>query len=96
MNETMQSWVVGLGVLVGVSAFLRFCPKKRLLAWIQPKAYAAGVFVSKNLVLRIGRRSAERIEESIFVTAAMCISEAVGKFMDGLLSDNEKRKERRK
>ncbi len=95
MNETLQAWAIVMGCIVGVSVFLRFCPKEKLLKWIRPKAFAAGLFVSRSLTMRIGKKACEKVEEGVIVTLANVLSEAIGKFVDGLISDNEKQKKAR-
>lgn len=92
----MQEWAIGIGIMVAVSAFARFMPKEKIIGFLAPKFYAAGVFVSKFLILRLGKKSAERVEQGIIITIANSTSECIGKFVDGLIADNELKKEKKR
>lgn len=91
----MENWIlevgIGAAVTIGVAAFLRFCPKAKLLEWIQPKAEVAGKIVSKVLALRLGPKAAESLEEGVIVTLMATVYAGITSFMKGLLSDNENR-----
>lgn len=91
----MQEWIIGTGIVVAVAAFLRFMPKAKIVGFLKPKCYAAGVFISKFLILRLGKSAAERVEEGLIVTITMAISESIGGFVDGLLMDNKTKKEKK-
>lgn len=94
--ESVQSWLVPILISVvvpgGVAVLLRLIPKKRLMGICVPASNKAGAAISKILMLRLGRKAAESVEEGVFVTLATVLYASIDSFMKGLLSDNTPRK----
>jgi len=90
MEKWQWAFTIGAPVLVGL--FIRFCPKAKLLDWIKKPCYGLGVTISKFLLIRIGRRAAERVEEGIISTILVCIGQVSLYINEGMLADNKKRK----
>lgn len=91
--EELQPWIIGTGVSIVMALFVKYCPKGKLLQWIEKPCRGFGVAVSKFLVLRLGRKAAEKVEEGIIVTLLTVIGKAPLFVVDGLLADNEKKKQ---
>lgn len=87
---------ISMGAALIVGLFAKYCPKGKIVGWLKPKMYGLGELVSKTLILRIGRKAAEKVEEGILVTITTAISESIGGFVDGLLADNENKKSKGK
>lgn len=87
----LQVWAVGIGATVAVGAFARFMPKAKLISWAQTVCGGAGKAFSKILLLRLGKKAAESIEEGVFATIAATVYAGIDAFMKGLLYDNEGR-----
>ena len=81
-------WAVGIGISVVIAAFVRFCPKQKLIAAVMKPCEIAGVTLSRLLALKLGKKAAVSIEEGVIATIAATIYSAVSSFMKGLLSDN--------
>lgn len=94
----MNELVIAAASIAVVSIFLRMCPKSKILAWLQKPCYGVGVIISKFLTVRIGKKAAERVEESIISTLLECLGQAPLYINRGLLADNKKkvRKEKAK
>lgn len=92
MNEQLMQWIVGAVVAAAIGAFLRFVPKDKLIVRTIPYSGFAGRFVSKFLILRIGKDAAEKVEEGIIVTLFSVLLANIECFLQNLRADNEKRK----
>lgn len=85
----IKSWLIGVGLSLALSAFARFVPKQKLINIVSPACNKAGKFISKILLIRLGKKAADSIEEGIFVTLSSAVYAAVDSFMKGLLEDNK-------
>ena len=94
MEKWQWAFTIGAPILVGL--FIRVCPKDKLLAWIKKPCYGLGVAISKFLLIRLGRRASQRVEEGIISTLLVCIGQAPLFINEGMLADNEKKKRRRR
>lgn len=90
--ETLQQWGIGLAVTMAVASFIRFCPKKKINTWVEKPLRNFGRLVSKFLILRLGKKAAEKVEEGIIVTLLDVIGNIALYIKEGLLEDNEKKK----
>lgn len=86
-----QAWLIGTGVIVGVSAFLRFVPKDKINEKVEPWARRMGALVSALLLSKLPRKAAERVEEGVICTLVDVIGAALLAFEGGLLADNKDR-----
>ena len=91
-NETLRQWFIGGGIVTLTGLFMKMVPKEKIVGFLKPKLYKAGVFVSKFLTLRLGAKAAQKVEENVIVTTTFAISESLKSFVDGLLSDNDTKK----
>lgn len=91
-----NKWMLGFALASGMSAmlglFARLCPKKKLIEWVKPPCIGLGKTISKLLVVRLGKKAAERFEEGILVTVLQVAGEALLFIVQGLVHDNAKRK----
>lgn len=94
--ETLQSWGIGLAVTVVLGLFAKFCPRAKLQEWLKPPMINIGRGISKFLILRLGKKSADKVEEGIIVTVLDVLGYAPLYIRDGLLEDNETKKEKAK
>lgn len=92
-----KSWLITLIVSGGVSLacalFAKFCPKDKLVGWIKPPCIKFGEIISKFLIIRLGQNGADRVEEGIIVTILTVIGQAPLFIVEGLLEDNQSKKE---
>lgn len=97
----MPTWVINLLISVGVgmvatTLFAKLLPKAKLVKWIEKPCRAAGMAISKFLILRLGKGTAEKVEEGIIVTL-LEVAEMAPRFVkEGLIADNNKKKEGKK
>jgi hypothetical protein len=88
----VSAWLIPILVSVGVpgivAVLIRLFPKKKLMEMTVPWSRRIGVGLSKILLVRIGKKAAESVEEGIFVTIATVLYANIDSFMKGLLSDN--------
>lgn len=87
----LQMWIAGVGATVGVAAFLRLCPKSRLIAWAQATGDKLGKLLSTLMLVRVGRKASESIEEGPIVTLLATAQAFIDAFGKGLLYDNQDR-----
>lgn len=91
-----DNFLLGLVLTGGVSAvlalFAKFCPKKKLVGWIKAPCTNLGRAISKALILRLGKKGAERVEEGIIVTILEVGEMAFAFVKTGLLEDNNGKK----
>ena len=80
------------GVSLAVLLFAKFCPKQKIVDCLAPKCRALGRFISRFLILRLGTKAAEKVEEGIIVTMLTTASTLCSATLEGLLEDNEKKK----
>jgi len=106
MPELLSNLFIPGLVFVAVGLFSKFVPKQKLVDIIKkfelysiPVVQKAALLTSKFLILRLGKKGADRFEEGILVTLATFIGEflfAVAKmpleFVKTMLEDNEKLK----
>ena len=92
MNAWLLTLLISGGVGAVLAAFAKYCPKAKISEFLVPKFSLAGKLTSKFLLIRLGEKSAEKIEEGIIVTVTTCLSEALGAFVLGLLADNDTKK----
>ena len=90
MEKWQWAFTIAAPMLVGL--FVKFCPKKKLIAWIEKPCRGLGITISKFLVLRIGKRAANRVEEGIISTILTVLGQIPLFINDGLLSDNNKKR----
>jgi hypothetical protein len=83
-------WSLGASTVVWVLA--RKLPKSKIAARLVPMAHGAGVFVSKFLMLRIGKGATDSFEEGVVVTLGDVAAKTIQAFVDGMLEDNDRRK----
>jgi hypothetical protein len=85
----IKAWLIGIGISVALAAAVRFFPKQKLIDIVSPVCFGAGKIVSKFMLLRLGKKAANSIEEGVFVTLSSVIYAVVDSFMKGLLEDNK-------
>jgi len=85
----IKAWLIGVGISLVLSAIVRFIPKQKLINIVSPACNKAGKFISKILLLKLGKKAADSIEEGVFVTLSSVVYTAVDSFMNGLLEDNK-------
>ena len=85
----IKAWLIGVGLSLVLSAIVRFVPKQELINIVSPACNKAGKFISKIILLKLGKKAADSIEEGVFVTLSSVVYAAVGSFMEGLLEDNK-------
>jgi hypothetical protein len=76
-------------VPLGVGIFLKVMPKKKIMDMTTPASNKFGMVLSKLLLLKLGKKAAESVEEGIFVTLTTVIWANIDAFMKGMLSDND-------
>ena len=85
----IKAWLIGVGLSLVLSAIVRFVPKQKLINIVSSACNKAGKFISKILLLKLGKKAADSIEEGVFVTLSSVVCAAVESFMKGLLEDNK-------
>ncbi len=85
----IKAWLIGIGISAALAAAVRFFPKQKLIDIVSPVCFGAGKIISKFMLLRLGKKAANSIEEGVFVTLSSVIYAAVDSFMKGLLEDNK-------
>jgi len=85
----IKAWLIGIGISAALAAAVRFFPKQKLIDIVSPVCFGAGKIVSKFMLLRLGKKAANSIEEGVFVTLSSVIYAVVDSFMKGLLEDNK-------
>lgn len=86
------TWIGVISSLVLILA--KVLPEENILKFIHKPLFGLGVLISKTLVLRIGKKATENFETGIFKTLLTVISFCPMYILDGMLSDNEKIKEK--
>jgi hypothetical protein len=84
-------WGIGLAVTAAVAAFVRFCPKKKLMDAVGPWAYKLGKLCSGIGNIRIGKKAMDKIEEGIICTLLGVGMHILNEFGRGLVSDNNEK-----
>ena len=95
-NWAQNSWILALlltsGTGVILSLFSKFIPRKKLIDMTVPKSKAFGTWLSAQLIIRMGKKAADRVEEGIFVTIFDVLSENCKAVKEAMLKDNAKKK----
>lgn len=93
--EPLHIWISGVGGVIVMMAFTRFCPKEKLVAWSKPLFVGAAVAIDAVLMRQLPRKIAERIEEGIILSIAETISEGLKAFSAKLTENNKSRLEKK-
>lgn len=96
MPEWLLALIITSGAGVACGLFAKLCPKEKLVSWVKAPAITAGKLTSRFLVLRLGAKAAESIEEGIIVTIATVIGQIPLFFVEGLIDDNNSKKGKKK
>ncbi len=83
-----------LGIIIPVllgsgGLLLKWIPKQKQLDIVGPACEKAGIIVSKFLLLKLGKKAAQSIEEGVISTFLAVWHCAADKFTDGLFKDNK-------
>jgi len=96
MPDFLLPIIIGSGCSIGLGLFGKYFPKKKLVAMISKPCYLGGVWVSKFLMLKLGTKNAEKVEEGLFATICDSLAEGPIAFKRGLLADNKKKEKKDK
>lgn len=88
MNETLMVWGIGLAVTSAVAAFIRFCPKQKMMDAVGPFMFGLGKTVSFFGNTRIGKKAMNKVEEGILSTLIAVGMHGLVELGRGLVSDN--------
>lgn len=88
----VNGWTISGIVSLLVMVLAKILPEEKVVKSIAPMVYKAGVFVSKFLILRIGKRAAEKFETGIIKTLLVVVISIIKSFLEGMISDNETKK----
>jgi hypothetical protein len=67
-------------------------PEEKIIKSLHKPVFGFGVFVSKFLVIRIGKKAADEFETGIIKTLISVVCRIPLIFLDGMLHDNEIKK----
>jgi hypothetical protein len=93
--DNWQAWAIGVGVTVGVAAFLRMAKKQQWAQKVQKWGIGLGKIFSVLLMRWLPPAAAEKAEEGIVVTALDLVRALLDGFQIGILADNTKRLQER-
>ncbi len=81
-------------ILISLATILlaKVIPEEKILKFLHKPLYSSGIFVSKFLVMRIGKKSAEGFEHGVLKTLISIICNIPLYFLEGMLADNDKKK----
>ena len=85
----IQFWAIGMAVTVGLSIFAKFCPKKKLIKWVDPFCKMVGLGLSNILLLKLRPRIAQKLEEGLFCTIFDVLAYIPQQIKFHMLSDNK-------
>jgi hypothetical protein len=77
MTETLTLWLIGGGVSAAIAAFIRFCPKQKMMDLIPEEKlkksfgalmYGLGKTVSFFGNSKIGKKAMDKVEEGVIHT----------------------------
>jgi hypothetical protein len=94
--ETIYQWLIGTGVFVAISAFIRFVPKHKLMTVAGRFMFGVGKAVSNFGNSKIGKAAMNKIEEGIFITLVAIFIHACNEFSRGLQDDNQRSAKKKK
>jgi len=92
----IQTWGIGISVVVGVAVFAKFLPTQKIGQKIYDAMKGVGGTVSKALLRYIPARSAEKIETGVINSLLYWAEQAVKGFREGMLEDNVHHKSNKK
>ncbi len=87
-----NGWTIGGIVSLLVMILAKVLPEEKIVKIIEPMFYKAGVFVSKFLILRLGKSAAEKFETGIIKTLLSILISIIQNFLIGMINDNHTKK----
>lgn len=87
-----ESVIIALVVGAFVAAFLRLCPKAKLMTFFGSLARKVARKISQAGNSVLGKKAMEKLEEGILPTLQATIFHSVMEFCKEIVSDNESRK----
>lgn len=80
----------GLGITVVLSIFTKYCPKEKLIKWVEPFCKMTGLGLSNILLLKITKTKAEKLENGLFCTVFDVLAYIPTRIKFYMLSDNKR------
>jgi hypothetical protein len=86
----LTAWITSAGILVAISAFMKFYPKDKMIKQVEPVCMLIGKSISTFVLLKFRKTVAEKIENGLFCTVLDVVAHMCNRIKFYMLEDNKK------
>jgi hypothetical protein len=84
------AWLTSVGVLIAISAFMKYYSKEKMIKQVEPICKVIGKSISTFILLKFRKTVAEKIENGLFCTVLDVVAHMCNRIKFYMTEDNKK------